>query len=170
MNLSDYPRIAVIGCSGSGKSTLARQIAEKTGHPVIHLDYEFWQPGWVLMPREEFLAKQQEWVQGERWIIDGFYGGSLELRYAAADLVIYLHLSRWLCLWRVLRRHGRRRPDLRPDVIEGSLFTKDALQFFWSILRKRRQHLRRISTLREKYPGVEFVRLHSRKAVRGLIK
>ncbi len=41
-------RILIIGPSGSGKSTLAITLSGLTGLPVIHLDKEFWQPGWVL--------------------------------------------------------------------------------------------------------------------------
>jgi len=40
-------RILVIGSSGTGKSTLARQLASKLALPIIHLDQEYWQPGWV---------------------------------------------------------------------------------------------------------------------------
>jgi len=171
MNLSDYPRIAVIGCPGAGKSTLARQLAEKTGHPLIHLDYENWGPGWVPVPKDEWRAMQREWVQGGRWIIDGNYHGTMEIRYAAADLVIFLDLSRWLCLWRVLRRHGHQRPDLRQDVVEGKLFTKDSLQFFWFIIgqyhRKNRPTIRR---LHEKYPEVEFLRVKTAREAKAIAK
>jgi len=169
-DLYDYPRIAVIGCPGSGKSTLARQLAEKTGHPVIYMDYEYWQPGWVPVPKDEFTAMQEQWVQGERWIIDGFYGGTLELRYSAADLVIFLDLPRWLCLWRVLKRNGTPRPDLRPGLERGEgKLSKDSMQFFWSILRNQREDLRRILTLHEKYPDVAFLRVHSQKEVNELV-
>ena len=170
MNISSYPRVAIIGCPGSGKSTLAREIAETTGHPLIHLDYHHWSPGWVPMPKDEWRAKQQEWVQGKRWIIEGNYHGTMEIRYAAADLVICLDLSRWLCLWRVLRRHGTQRPDMRPDVVEGSLLTRDSLQFIWFIIgqyhRKNRPTIKR---LRREYPDVEFLRLRSRKEVNALV-
>jgi adenylate kinase family enzyme len=40
-------RILVIGSSGTGKSTLARQLASKLALPIIHLDKEYWLPGWV---------------------------------------------------------------------------------------------------------------------------
>ena len=169
MTLSNYPRIAVIGCPGAGKSTLARQLAEKTGHPLIPLDYYYWQPGWVPTPKDEWRAKQAQWVQGERWIIDGNYKGTLELRFAAADLVIFLDLPRWLCLWQAVRRHGRQRPDMRGDVKEGSIFTRDALQFFGFILRFRKDSLPKILALHKKYPGVAFVRVRTRQAVRELL-
>jgi len=84
--------------------------------------------------------------------------------------VICLDLSRWLCLWRVLRRHGTQRPDLRPDVIEGSLFTKDALQFLWFIVGQyHRKNRPTIKQLREKYPDVEFMRLRTQKQVNELV-
>ena len=168
-DLSSYPRIAVIGCPGSGKSTLARKIAETTGHPLIHLDYEHWQPGFIAMPRPEFIAKQQEWVRGERWIIDGNYKGTMEIRFAAADLVICLDLPRWLCAWRVIRRHGTQRPDMRPDVVEGSIFTKDFAEFFGFIWNFRKETMPKILALHEKYPGVEFVRVRSQKEVNDLV-
>jgi adenylate kinase family enzyme len=38
-------RVIIIGCGGSGKSTLARQLGERTGLPVVHLDKLFWNPG-----------------------------------------------------------------------------------------------------------------------------
>jgi len=168
IDLANCPRIALIGCPGSGKSTLARQIAEKTGHPVIHLDYQYWQPGWVPVPKDEFRAMQEQWVRSERWIIDGFYGGTLELRFAAADLVIFLDLPRLLCAWRVIRRNGTPRPDLRPGLEQGEgKLSKDYAQFCWTILRNRRKDQRLLRALHEKYPGVAFLRLRTRRAVRA---
>ena len=53
-------RVLIIGCGGSGKSTLARQLGEKTGLPVVHLDKLFWHPGWVESPPEEIDEKIQQ--------------------------------------------------------------------------------------------------------------
>jgi len=169
MNLRDYPRIAVIGCPGAGKSTLARQIAEKTGHPLIHLDYENWGPGWVPVPKDEWRAMQREWVKGERWIIDGNYKGSLEIRFAAADLVICLDLPRLLCAWRVIRRHGTQRPDMRPNVVEGTIFTKDFAAFLGFIWRFRKDTMPKILALHEKHPEVQFVCLRTQKEVNDIV-
>jgi len=167
-NLRDYPRIAIIGCPGSGKSTLAREIAETTGHPLIHLDYHYHQPGWIDMPRDEFITMMNQWIQGGRWIIDGHYSGTLELRYAAADLVICLDLPRWLCLRRAVKRQGKQRPDQRPDVSDPGMFTKEFAKFLLWIWRFRKTCLPEINRLREACPGVDFIHLRSRRAVREL--
>jgi len=112
----------IIGSGGAGKSTLARQLGKMLDLPVIHLDAVHWQPGWVAMPKDEWCGKVAEMTQGERWIIDGNYGGTLPARLAVADTIIFLDYPWWLCLWRVLRRrvqyHGRTRPDLSPGCPE----------------------------------------------------
>lgn len=46
-------RILVIGSPGSGKSTFSRKLAEITEIPLVHLDKEFWNYGWVETPREK---------------------------------------------------------------------------------------------------------------------
>jgi hypothetical protein len=51
--------------------------------------------------------------------MDGNYGGTMELRLAAADTIIYLDLPPPLCLWRVFLRFWRYRGRSRPDVAAG---------------------------------------------------
>jgi adenylate kinase family enzyme len=71
---------------------------------VVHLDRSCWRPGWVATPAEEWEAARTDLAAGERWIIDGNYGGTLNVRFARADTVIVLALPRWRCLVRVLGR------------------------------------------------------------------
>src|SRR3954447_26454226 len=69
-----YPamqRILVLGCSGAGKSTLARRIASRLGLPVVHLDREYWRPGWCATPADEFDTVVDRLVAPARWVMDG---------------------------------------------------------------------------------------------------
>jgi adenylate kinase family enzyme len=112
-------RILVIGSPGSGKSTLATELARKTGLPLIHLDQEHWRPGWVEPSKEEWQQQLRALVARDRWIIDGNYSGSLEMRLVRADTVVDLEYPAWLCLWRLLHRIVSTRGRVRPDMAEG---------------------------------------------------
>lgn len=115
-------RVLVIGSGGSGKSTLARELGALLHLPVIHLDAHHWQPGWVEPPKAEWNARVAELIEGESWIIDGNYSGSLSARLAACDTVLFLDLHRTICLGRVIKRRllhrWRGRPDMAPDCPE----------------------------------------------------
>ncbi|MCT1577778.1 hypothetical protein M3E13_12690 [Oceanobacillus kimchii] len=43
-------------------------------------------------------------MERESWIIDGNYGGTMEIRLHAADTIIFLHISRYICLFRAIKR------------------------------------------------------------------
>lgn len=168
-NFSKYRRIIIIGSMGSGKSWTAKRIAEITGYPLYHLDVEFWKPGWVMSSDEEKIARLQEIISGEKWIIDGTYKGTMELRYAAADLIIYLDINILVCIWRVAKRTGKKRSDLPDYLEEPKLFGKnffDMLKMVWQMRDKNKQT---VKELHEKYPEKEFLRIKSRRQVKKLL-
>jgi len=115
-------RILVIGSGGAGKSRLALQLAQLTGLPLLHLDALYWRPGWVEPTKDEWNTTIDRLLAGDSWIMDGNFGGTLERRIEACDTVIFLDVSRWVCLWRVIarriRHHGRARPDMTPGCPE----------------------------------------------------
>lgn len=112
-------RILLIGSGGAGKSTLARTLAERTGLPLIHLDALFWRPGWVETPAAEWRGTVAGLLQREAWVMDGNFGGTLDLRLAACDTAIFLDLPPAVCLWRVMKRRLRYRGESRPDMTPG---------------------------------------------------
>ncbi|MEO1712566.1 MAG: DNA topology modulation protein [Bacteroidota bacterium] len=112
-------RIMIIGCGGSGKSTLAKRIHQKMGLPLIHLDQHYWHPGWVESPKADWNSIVQGFADQEYWVIDGNYGGTMDIRLQRATMVIFLDRSAVFCLWRIFKRRLQYRGVSRPDVAEG---------------------------------------------------
>ncbi|MDI3235150.1 DNA topology modulation protein [Exiguobacterium antarcticum] len=112
-------KIMLIGSGGSGKSTLARQLGQRLGIRVHHLDSLLWRADWQAVPREEQQRIQTDLVSRDDWIIDGNYGGTMDLRLNAADTIIFLDLPRTTCVYRILKRSTRYRHTSRPDMAAG---------------------------------------------------
>jgi adenylate kinase family enzyme len=125
-------RIVIVGSSGAGKSTLARDLGQRLNLPVIHLDKYYWKPGWVGTPTPIWQEKVNELTQGEKWIIDGNYRDTLDVRLQAADTVVFLDLPRWLCAYQAIKRRIKYRHKPRPDMAPGcqeTLFKPDFPEF-----------------------------------------
>ena len=136
-------KVLLIGPGGAGKSTLATELGKKTGLPVVHLDSLYWKPDWIPTAREEWHSVLARVTAGDAWILDGNYGGTLEMRIAASDTIVVLDLPPWLCAWRLLERrlrfHGRPRPEL-PHRCNEQL----SADFLWWALTYRRRRLPRL--------------------------
>jgi adenylate kinase family enzyme len=95
-------------------------------------------------------------VQGERWILDGNYGGTMEIRLAAADSIVFLDPPPLLCIWRVLRRRKRDKPA-------STLRLLRFVAYIWRYRRTRRPAVQdRIARHRA---GKQVHVLHSRRDV-----
>lgn len=105
-------KIIVIGCPGSGKSTFARKLRDKTGLSLYHLDMIWHKPDKTNVSREEFDEALRKIISGDRWIIDGNYQRTLEMRIAACDSVFLFDLPTEVCLEGAKSRIGIKREDL----------------------------------------------------------
>ena len=105
-------RILILGCPGSGKSTFARALAARTGLPVVHLDNLWWRADGTHISREDFDRALGELLEGERWILDGDYSRTYEVRLRAADTVVFLDYPEDVCMDGIRRRVGEERPDM----------------------------------------------------------
>lgn len=127
-------RIMLIGSGGAGKSTLARRLGENLHIEVIHLDTLMWRPGWQFVEKVEQIQIQRKLVQKDEWIIDGNYSSTFDIRLDRADTIIFLNYSRYLCLYRALKRMVHYRNKTRPDMVEGNDERLDVnfLKWIWN--------------------------------------
>ena len=159
----------IIGCGGSGKSTLARQLGEKTGLPVVHLDKLFWRPGWVNLTREEFDIVHNAAIEEKKWILDGNFDRTMEPRIRRCDTVVYLDFSRMACLLGVMKRILTTYGKVRPDMGDGcpERFDLEFLQWVWNFNKNKREKNYR---LLEQYGDKSIYILKNRKQVKEFLE
>ena len=163
-------RVMVIGCCGSGKTTLSRRLGEKLGLPVVHLDRIFWSPGhWEHLSREEFDQQLLEEAAKDRWVMDGNYNRTLDLRLERADGVVYLDFTRWRCLWgwmgRVIQNWGKARPDMAEGCAEW--FDPEMAAFIWKFNPTNRK---RYLEMLHNWQGGKVYILRTRRDVKRFLK
>lgn len=160
----------IIGSCGAGKSTLSRRLSAITGIEIIHLDKEHWQPGWTEPSTEEWRRRVAELVQRDRWIMDGNYGGTMDLRLPHADTIIFLDRPTWLCLYRVGKRVLSTYGRVRPDMAEGcpERFDWEFIQYVYSFRRKHRPRI--LAHLQHLRDDQELIVLRKESEVKALLK
>ena len=166
-------RVVVTGMAGAGKSTFAKQLAAKTGLPVIHLDVHFWKPGWVAPSDSEWRDVQSKLLASDAWIADGNYHETLDLRLERADTVVYLDTPWWLCAVRAFMR-GLRRPkgNQLPDGCEESGWRRlrDEWWLVWRVwLGRRSERERDLATVARHGSHVALHVLRSKRAARQFL-
>lgn len=137
-------RILVLGCAGSGKSTFARRLHDYTELPLIHLDNVWWRADRTHITEEEFDRKLESFLHSEKWIIDGDYSRTYEVRVRSCDTVIFLDYSEKECMEGITGRIGKARSDipwtevqLDPELVElVHKYQKENKPVLFSLLEK----------------------------------
>ena len=162
-------RILIIGCGGAGKSTLARQLGDKLGLPVVHLDSIFWLPNWVERDRDEFDELVRQELAKDQWIMDGNYNRTMRSRIQYCDTIIYLDFSRMACILGVLKRVLTTYGTVRPDMGEGcpERFDLEFLKWVWNFNKEKRESYYRMLN---ETTGVETIVLKNRRMVKRFLK
>ncbi len=168
-----YQRILIIGSPGSGKSTFSKKLGNLTLLPVIHLDKEYWLPNWTVPDKNEWYQKLSSIIALDKWIIDGTYGDTLDLRLSRADLVIFLDYKKMLCVNSVIKRELQRKNKKRDDMANGCAEKLDFkfLNWVWKFPKIYRP---KILSILEHHPNVKVItfksRLESKKYLEEVIR
>lgn len=155
MKSPSFKKIMIFGRPGSGKSTFAKQIhLANHYYDLIHMDKLMWLEGWRLRPREDFLKDLNNYTAHSSWILEGASLRAVSSTYDKCDIVIFLSIPKYKCLFRIIKRKflSRTQPS---DKLEGfrEKVDLDFIQYLWNYQRKAKKLA---NYLKSKYPHVIF--------------
>lgn len=107
-----FQKIIVIGCPGAGKSTFSRKLRDILDLPLCHLDLLWHKPDKTNFSAIEFDKKLNDIISADKWIIDGNYQRTLEIRLKNCDTVFLLDYPLEICLSGAESRIGKKREDM----------------------------------------------------------
>ncbi len=105
-------KVIIIGCPGSGKTTFAEKLQKCTGLPLYYLDAIWHKPDRTHIPREEFDKRISDIFATPKWIIDGNYNRTIEMRLKECDTVFLFDLPTEVCIQGATERLGKGRYDM----------------------------------------------------------
>lgn len=129
-------RVLIIGCPGAGKTTFSKKLAQKTGLPLIHLDFYYHDKNFDYETnRPAWHKRVLELIKGKEWIIDGNYSSTFPERFEMADTIIWFDFPRHLRLAGILKRRwefmgAKKRTDM-PDTWRENI-NWEFFKFVWS--------------------------------------
>jgi len=169
-DLKKDKKILIVGICAAGKSTLARKLSSELNLPVIHLDQHFWNPGWVVSDEAKWVETIKNLTQKPKWIMEGNYSSTFDIRFPEADTIIVLDFNRYLAMYRAIKRLIKFRGKTRPDMTEGcqERFDLEFMKFVWNF---PRDHMPRTDeAIRQFGAGKKIYRFNKPKELQNFLR
>lgn len=114
--INDINKISIIGGPGTGKSTLAKNLGRELNLPVYHIDGIHHLENWQIRDKDERDQIILDKIKEPKWIMDGTYHSTLEMRVKNSDLVIFLNYSIIARLKGILSRYLKNKNKEKPEI------------------------------------------------------
>lgn len=157
-------KVIVIGCPGAGKSTFSKKLHQLTDLPLFHLDLLYWNSDRTTVSKAVFIERLNNVLKLDRWIIDGNYGSTIEMRMKECDTVFFLDFPVEVCLDGVKQRQGKARSDMPWTETEDD---DEFLEFIRSYNTESRPE---VTELLKRYCDKEIIIFRSRQDVENYLK
>ena len=136
-------KITIIGSGGSGKSTLAKELGEKLDIKVFYLNKIWWINDNEHISDEEFLSIQKKIIkENDKFIFDGYYPDTLDLRLEASDTIIFLDFPPVTNLKRSVKRSlTEKNNEDDPSLDRTEKLNKDYITWLLNFNKKERNKI-----------------------------
>lgn len=130
----------IIGCSGAGKSSLAFKVVNISGLRLIHMDKFYYEPNWQQVPKHKVMQSVKAAIEPSGWVFDGNHSSSYKIRSDMSEMIVWLDIPRYRCLFNILWRGVKFFERSRPSMAVGcdERFNFEFLKFVWDFKKDRR--------------------------------
>lgn len=160
-----FQKVIVIGSPGSGKSTFSRKLRDVTGLPLYYLDMLWHKPDKTTISKQEFDTKLKDILMRDKWIIDGNYNRTIEMRLKYCDAVFLMDFPVDICILGAESRVGKQREDMpwheteldsefKQFIID---FPKEDLPRIYELIEKNRED-KRVVIFKSREESEEYLR------------
>ena len=114
--IKNINKISIIGGPGTGKTTLAKNLGKSLNLPVYHIDGIHHLENWQIRDKKERDKIILDIIKNSKWIMDGTYSSTLEMRMQNSDLIIFLNYSTYARLKGIFTRYFKNKNAKTPEI------------------------------------------------------
>jgi len=160
---SNINKITIIGGPGTGKSTLANNLAGILSLPVYHIDGIHHLENWQIRDKKERDQIILDIIKNSKWIMDGTYHSTLEMRVKNSDVIIFLNYSTFARLKGILSRYFKNKNKEKPEI--PGCKERMTLEFLKFTIKWNKTKGKTINSILEKYNNKPVLIFKNRKSL-----